>query len=457
MIGSKNAMLAGGAIFVIAASIFIETIEPEPLPVETTNTIELRQALFLAGSLPAGNQAILPADQPAPYDSIAIGMLEELAGRDFMSDSDGLTAAAASVALGARHTAMLFAAPHADSMPGAMTIVRWAADPAFTPGLADLQAIRAMDARQWAKDRAVTRIFKPGFPNLPEESREGNRSAVLSAAATVAMLAGIFVLVWGVMCWYRWRKRQLAEVMAARHREPAAESPLTGLFSTYIWFTAWFLAVGLLLPEWLQFFRLSAPVMSIIVYSVTGIGGLAIAAWFGRNQAETSWISVLGLSATLPPAPPGYPRKGSFKAALDGYSMVWPVVIVATAIGSFIGDAGNGLDNPISLFLITEDDISGRLILVFSAVVLAPIFEEPVFRGLFHRRLRAILSPYGAAAASGFIFAAAHFPASGFLQLWAIGFTLGLTYEYSGNLKSSMIVHAMWNLGTSISILALFN
>ena len=93
MNASKNAMLAGGAIFVIAAAIFVETIEPEPLPVETTNTIELRQALFLAGSLPSGNSGILPADQPAPYDSIATGMLEELAGRSFMTDSDGLTAA----------------------------------------------------------------------------------------------------------------------------------------------------------------------------------------------------------------------------------------------------------------------------------------------------------------------------------------------------------------------------
>ena len=79
MNASKNAMLAGGAIFVIAAAIFVETIEPEPLPVETTNTIELRQALFLAGSLPSGNSGILP--QLAPYDSIATGMLEELAGR----------------------------------------------------------------------------------------------------------------------------------------------------------------------------------------------------------------------------------------------------------------------------------------------------------------------------------------------------------------------------------------
>ncbi|HNU68303.1 MAG TPA: CPBP family intramembrane metalloprotease [Myxococcota bacterium] len=457
MNASKNAMLAGGAIFVIAAAIFVETIEPEPLPVETTNTIELRQALFLAGSLPSGNSGILPADQPAPYDSIATGMLEELAGRSFMTDSDGLTAAAASVALGARHTAMLFAAPHAGSVPGAMSIVRWAADPSFTPSMTDLQAIRAMNCRQWARDRAVTRIFKPQFPNLPEETREGNRSAILSAAATVAMLAGISVLIWGIVCWSRWRRRQFAEVLGAREREPAAESPLTGLFSTYIWFTAWFLAVGLLLPQWLQFFNLSAPVMSIIVYSVTGGGGLIIAAWFGRSPSENDWKSALGFTSTLPPPPAAFPRKGSLRAALDGYSMVWPIVIVATLIGSFIGDTGSGLDNPVSLFLITEKDISGRVLLVLSAVILAPIFEEPVFRGLFYRRLRVILSPYGAAAASGFIFAAAHFPASGFLQLWAIGFTLGLAYEYSGSLKSSMIVHGLWNLGTSISILSLFN
>ena len=124
-------------------------------------------------------------------------------------------------------------------------------------------------------------------------------------------------------------------------------------------------------------------------------------------------------------APAAFPRKGSFRAALDGYSMVWPIVIVATLIGSFIGDTGSGLDNPVSLFLITEKDISGRVLLVLSAVILAPIFEEPVFRGLFYRRLRVILSPYGAAAASGFIFAAAHFLVSD-SSLWPLASPLDL-------------------------------
>jgi membrane protease YdiL (CAAX protease family) len=66
------------------------------------------------------------------------------------------------------------------------------------------------------------------------------------------------------------------------------------------------------------------------------------------------------------------------------------------------------------------------------------------------------MTPYGAAAASGFIFAAAHFSSSGFLSLWAIGFTLALTYESSGRLRSSMIAHALWNMGTAAGILVLY-
>ena len=197
-------------------------------------------------------------------------------------------------------------------------------------------------------------------------------------------------------------------------------------------------------------------VQSLIVYVLTGVGGLVIATYSGRNDMETGFGQILGITSKLPPPPNTFKTDGALLSGIRGWAMIWPVIIMAAFFGALFSGGSGGMDNPVSYFLATESGLPDRAILLFSAVILAPLFEEPLFRGFFYRRFRRILTPFGAAAASGFIFAAAHFSSAGFLSIWAIGFTLGLTYESSGRLRSSMLAHAMWNLGTSIGILALY-
>ena len=463
----KNATLIGGAIFVIAASIFVETMEQKPLPIEIANTLELRQALFVCRSMPPPGSSAF--DSPGPGDtssllttsSIVTDLLSPMADKKFADQADHLTAATAAISVNARHLVPLFLAQAGSNEfgtvePGTMVMLRWAFDPEFIPGVLELEKLRALDMPEWVTDMAVSTIMRPVIPDLPEQHRRltrWNRTTVISG---LVMSCGIGLLIWGLVAWFRWRKRQFAEIVRGRDPSVLTENPLTGLFSTYIWFTAFFLAVNLLMPEWLQFFGLGMASQSLLTYLITGIGGLVIASTSGRTETERNWRQVLGIKTTVPQPPAPFKRNGALHSGIRGWAMIWPLIIMAAFIGSLFGNTANGLDNPVSFFLATELGVTDRIILIFSAVILAPLFEEPLFRGFFYRRFRRILSPYGAAAASGFIFAAAHFSSSGFLSIWAIGFTLGLTYESSGRLRSSMLAHALWNLGTSVGILALY-
>lgn len=89
--------------------------------------------------------------------------------------------------------------------------------------------------------------------------------------------------------------------------------------------------------------------------------------------------------------------------------------------------------------------------------ILAPLFEEPLFRGFVHSRLRRYFSINGAAMLSGLVFGVAHFSPGNIIPLAAIGFTLALIYERTGNLLAPMLVHGAWNLGTAIALLVMFS
>lgn len=91
--------------------------------------------------------------------------------------------------------------------------------------------------------------------------------------------------------------------------------------------------------------------------------------------------------------------------------------------------------------------------LLFAAVVLAPISEEFVFRGLLYRYLRQKISPNTAAVISGVFFAAIHFNIKTFPLLCVVGFFLAYAYQKSGSLRVPIIFHMMFNAHSCIFIL----
>ncbi|MDF1554652.1 MAG: type II CAAX endopeptidase family protein [Deferrisomatales bacterium] len=79
--------------------------------------------------------------------------------------------------------------------------------------------------------------------------------------------------------------------------------------------------------------------------------------------------------------------------------------------------------------------------------LIAPLFEELVFRGVLYAGLRRRLPAAAATLAVTALFAAAHLPTSGVPWVQAVGGVLFcVTYELSGSLWAPALVHATGNL-----------
>ena len=95
----------------------------------------------------------------------------------------------------------------------------------------------------------------------------------------------------------------------------------------------------------------------------------------------------------------------------------------------------------------------GGIAILFLATVLAPLFEETMFRGFFYRVLRRRQAFLVSGLVSGFLFAMVH--PQGWIAIPAlasIGFGLAGIREWRDSLIASMTAHAL-NNGLVISLL----
>jgi hypothetical protein len=107
-----------------------------------------------------------------------------------------------------------------------------------------------------------------------------------------------------------------------------------------------------------------------------------------------------------------------------------------------------------SLYSVTELGTTGWLVLGLVTCVGAPFFEEMFFRGLLQSQLVERFGPTAAIALTSIVFGAAHIandPGIGGLLLalsvGAAGVVLGVVRHMTNRLGSSMLTHALFNLG----------
>ncbi len=80
------------------------------------------------------------------------------------------------------------------------------------------------------------------------------------------------------------------------------------------------------------------------------------------------------------------------------------------------------------------------------AIIMAPIFEEIIFRGFLYTSTKKHTGPIFAMISSALLFAVVHNAAQNLLPLFCIGVILALVYELSGSLWTCIAVHAIFNL-----------
>lgn len=83
--------------------------------------------------------------------------------------------------------------------------------------------------------------------------------------------------------------------------------------------------------------------------------------------------------------------------------------------------------------------------LITTAVFIAPVFEEIIFRGLIYQGLKKHLGVLKALLASSIVFSLLHFNAAQFLPVLGLGALLCFIFEHTGSLIPAIAVHMLNN------------
>ncbi len=162
--------------------------------------------------------------------------------------------------------------------------------------------------------------------------------------------------------------------------------------------------------------------------------------WFAFRRKKIRLLSGLKLA-----------EPGSMVARIFVGIATWmaavPVVLVAFVISSVVFGT-HGSQSPVLtiLFQVARSANLPAIVLFYlSLAVLAPLCEEPLFRGLLYQSLRSRIGVAGGAIISAFLFAVLHLDPGGLLPLFALGLVLAIVFEKTGSLVPSIIAHGLWN------------
>jgi len=155
-----------------------------------------------------------------------------------------------------------------------------------------------------------------------------------------------------------------------------------------------------------------------------------------------------------------------FLAAFMNLLSVWPLILAMIILTAYFGRLIWGQDYQMpqhqELELITAHrQLPLKILIVITAVVIAPVLEEMLFRGLFQTMIRSFLEnskfkirnskfpasgwAWPSIAISSIIFITVHQNLAHWPALFVLALCLGYAYEKSGSLFRPIFIHALFN------------
>jgi membrane protease YdiL (CAAX protease family) len=143
-----------------------------------------------------------------------------------------------------------------------------------------------------------------------------------------------------------------------------------------------------------------------------------------------------------------------FVMAILNLLATWPLMMAAITMTMFFARLLSGHDYQMQqhqqLEMITENpQLPLRIMIVFVAVVIAPLLEEMMFRGFVQTTIRTYFNTrnnaWPAIAASSVFFAIMHADPGHWPTLFVLGICLGYSYEKSGSLFRPIFIHFFFN------------
>ncbi len=191
---------------------------------------------------------------------------------------------------------------------------------------------------------------------------------------------------------------------------------------------------------------LSDEVQSLIV------GGLLLLTYAGQAGAawvsgRTRGVSSLGSIGFWPIAPvvPWVLAAVGVAAGMRVFEMVYEALLRAGGVAL----SGQNLD----MTRILPPGVFGTAFTVVLLVVIAPIAEEVVFRGVLLSAFRARWGDVAGITVSAAIFSAVHLNPYSFLPLFVLGASMGALFVKSRSLWTAVIAHAAFN---GLGVMALY-
>jgi membrane protease YdiL (CAAX protease family) len=259
-------------------------------------------------------------------------------------------------------------------------------------------------------------------------------------ATDLIWLAGLILLA----CWLldtSLGTKALADSMPRRNSMP----PYLPLVPLMLWFGAVSMAVVLVqkltpgLQGWQKIFR------DHLVMSIGAVVTMA-AMMFLAHVHFARRLKGFGLNIRT--------IVKDFFMAIVNLLTTWPIMMAAITMTMFVAELIWGREYQMQqhqqLEMITEyPQLPLRIMIVFVAVVIAPLLEEMLFRGFVQTTIRSFFnirnSAWPAIAASSVFFAIMHADPGHWPALFVLGVCLGYSYEKSGSLFRPIFIHLFFN------------
>lgn len=195
---------------------------------------------------------------------------------------------------------------------------------------------------------------------------------------------------------------------------------------------------------------LGIPRIPTVVLIQVGVYGATagLVAWFLGHGGRRPRAADAGLG-------PGRPARW-LALGLMGYWMALPLVLLAHLATYRLLGRPPFSNNPV-LEMLASASPGELLALGLVVVLLGPLVEEVIFRGLVYAGLRQRMGGVPAAILSGLLFAGIHGDPQGILILATLGCLFAFLYERTGSVWPAAAAHGLWNGSVTALLVAVLH
>lgn len=195
--------------------------------------------------------------------------------------------------------------------------------------------------------------------------------------------------------------------------------------------------------------------LQVVIYGF-GFHGVALLAWPAFAMLRPYLHGDYGVDTPRDAVGRRLGRRSLLWQSATTLLLALPIVAISSLAWNAILKAAGLPDAPQDLIAIFASVQSPFVLIamLFIACVLAPINEELLFRGAIFRFLRQRFGRAIAYGVSGALFGFMHGNWAGFLPLALLGVALAIAYEHSGDIRVPIVAHGLFNLNTTVVVLA---